>query len=70
MSLSELSDIVLRTPKSQAISKMNTPPPTLIFGFIELINPGRLGGTDISSARAARQFYGKVDFVKISEGDG
>ena len=61
--------IVLRTPKSQAISKMNTPPPTLIFGFMELINPGRLGGTDIRRARAARQFYDKVDFVRIFEGN-
>ena len=46
------------------MSKIKTPPPTGIFGFIELINPGKLGGTEISIASAARQFYKRFYMFK------
>lgn len=38
------------------MSNKNTAPPTLIFGLMLLIRPGRFGGTETRRATAARQF--------------
>lgn len=53
----ELILILALTPNSHAMSNRCVAPlPTYIDVLMELTKPGRLGGTDISSARSARQF--------------
>lgn len=49
--------MTIHTPKSHAKSNKFDAWPTLIFGFIELMRPGRSGGTEHRTAKTARQFY-------------
>jgi hypothetical protein len=47
----------IHTPYNQAMLNKNDAFPTNIFGLILLINPGRVGVMENSSATAALQFY-------------
>ena len=44
------------TPNNQAKSNILSAPPTSIFGFMEAMRPGILGGTESKMATTARQF--------------
>ena len=47
----------IHTPNRYATSKTYTAPPTGMLGVMLWIRPGKLGGTEHTSATSARQFY-------------